>query len=118
MITSRKQLYELLSSVFPTRENGFSGAKTMPPMPYMNYFFSGDDNSPGDNKVRAKTSGFRIELYSKSQTAASDRKALETAFNSNELFYIQTNESSLKEFDAVMSTYEVSIYIKESEEDI
>ena len=118
MITSKKQLYELLSSVFPTRENGFSGAKTMPPMPYMNYYFSGDSNSPGDNKVQARTSGFRIELYSKSQTAGSDRKALEAAFNANDLFWIQTNESKLNEFDAVLSTYEISIYIKESEEDI
>jgi hypothetical protein len=116
MITSRTQLYELLSSVFPTRENGYSGAKGMPVMPYINFFFSGSDNSPADNKAYIKAEDYRIELYSPIQTAAEDRAALEAALDVYELFYIKTNESPLKQFGAVMSSYEISIYIKESEE--
>ena len=116
MITSRKQLYELLSSVFPTRENGYSGAKNMPKMPYMNYFYSGGTNTPADNKAYIKAEDYRIELYSPVSSAAADRKSLEAALDDNELFYIKTNESPLKESGAVMSTYEISIYIKESEE--
>ena len=116
MITSRKRLFELLDSVFPARENGFSGAKTMPPMPYMEYGFSGSDNTPADNRVRARVENYYIELCSKTRTAQADRKTLEAAFYANDLFWQKTGETPLKELDALLSTYEISIYIKESEE--
>ena len=115
MITSRKQLYELLSSVFPTRENGWGGSASMPTMPYMNYRFSGSDNKAADNRVKAKTAGFRIELYSKTAEAEADRAQLERALDEAELFY-DSDESPLKEYGAVVSIYEISIYLKESEE--
>lgn len=116
MITSRKSLYELLSSVFSTRENGYKGSSSVARMPYMNYYFAGSDNTSADNKVSSKICEFRIELYSKIPEAEKDRSKLEKAFDSNSIFY-DWDESPLNEFGAVMSTYKISIYLrKESEE--
>ena len=115
MIKSKKELYELLSSVFPTRENGFGGSSSMPKMPYINYYYSGSDNVPADNRVHARTGSFRVELYSKTASASADRSRLERALTDNDI-YFESNESPLKEYGAVMSSYEITIYVKESEE--
>ena len=87
----------------------------MPAMPYISYFYTGSDNTPADNRVYSRTGDFRIELYSPIATADTDRNKLERALNDSEV-YFESNESPLKEYGAVLSSYEITIYIKESEE--
>lgn len=115
MIKSRSELFALLDSVYPTRENGYTGSSSVPKMPYMNYYFTGSINGSADNRSYIKTGAFRVELYSETAQTLSAQRKLEKAFDDNEVYY-ESNRSPLHEFDAVMTTYEISLYIKESEE--
>lgn len=100
-----EQLYEKLSSLFPTAETDWSGHEKLPAPPFAVYSELSPFNVKGDNKVLHSYRKYRVELYIEKTDYESEAK-LEALFDENDLYWDKDRNWN-RELGLYQITYEI-----------
>ena len=82
-----EKLYNILIKVFPTCHNDWAGYKNVPDYPYIAILDEKSDNFSADSKVYYQNDNFTVELYAPKKNYIVSEKAVEKAFNDNDIFW-------------------------------
>lgn len=80
------ELYELLSTGFPTAQTDWTGHAEVPKPPYAVYLERKPDTVAADNKMFYSESRYKIELYIRKQDYESEGK-LEELLDDHDIFW-------------------------------
>ncbi len=103
---TQKELYELLSTQFPTVYNEWSGRDDVPVPPFIAYLSDDTDILPADNKAYFKKAGYSIELYTLKNDLTSEER-LEALLEDAGIFYRKSGPRWLDDSKRYMTVYNI-----------